>query len=97
MKHRFIRTAGSTEALQELIERREEWEARRGDRLSKIEMYNDEVVGTIDGEDDEPWVFATVRPSPSASAAEAAVETGAVKKLASPPSVLLPRLGDVDI
>jgi serine/threonine-protein kinase 24/25/MST4 len=90
--------AGSTEALQELIERREDWEARRGDRLSKIEMYNDEAVGTImDGDDDEPWVFATVRPGSSASVAESAVEIGTVKKIATPPSVTICVRDKVDI
>jgi hypothetical protein len=73
-----------------LIERREEWEARRGDRLSKIEMYNDEAVGTIVGDDDDPWVFATVRPGSSASIAEAASEIGTVKKISSPPAVHAP-------
>jgi serine/threonine-protein kinase 24/25/MST4 len=90
LKHRFIRTAGTTDSLQELIERREEWEARRGDRLSKIEMYNDEAVGTIVGDDDDPWVFATVRPGSSASIAEAASEIGTVKKISSPPAVHAP-------
>jgi len=52
-------------------------------------MYNDEAAGTINGEDDEPWVFATVRPGSSASVTENAIETGAVKKFASPPSVLV--------
>src|SRR5271169_3508416 len=67
LKHRFIRSAGQTEGLQELIERREDWEARRGDRLSKPEMYQT-VVGTMmNGEDDDPWIFATVRPGSSSS------------------------------
>jgi serine/threonine-protein kinase 24/25/MST4 len=30
LKHKFIRGAGKTEALQELIQRRQEWEATRG-------------------------------------------------------------------
>jgi len=53
-------------------------------------MYNDEAAGTINGEDDEPWVFATVRPGSSASVTENAIETAAVTKFASPPSVLFP-------
>lgn len=30
LRHKFIRNAGKTEALQELIQRRQEWEAGRG-------------------------------------------------------------------
>jgi serine/threonine-protein kinase 24/25/MST4 len=89
LKHRFIRAAGQTEGLQELIERREEWEARRGDRLSKPEMY--ETVGTIaSGDEDDPWIFATIRPSSASSASsvsDSAMEIGTVKRIPSPPSV----------
>jgi serine/threonine-protein kinase 24/25/MST4 len=90
LKHRFIRSAGQTEALQELIERREEWEARRGDRFAKPEMYNNETIRTIvNGDDDDPWVFATVRPSSSSasSMSESVTEIGTVKRTASPPPV----------
>jgi hypothetical protein len=90
LKHRFIRSAGQKEALQELIERREDWEARRGDRFAKPEMYNNETIRTIvDGDDDDPWIFATVRPSSSSasSISESVTEIGTVKRIASPPSV----------
>jgi len=90
LKHRFIRSAGQTEALQELIERREEWEARRGDRFAKPEMYNNETIRTMvnDDDDDDPWIFATVRPSSRASSmSESVMEIGTVKRIASPPSV----------
>jgi serine/threonine-protein kinase 24/25/MST4 len=90
LKHRFIRSAGQTEGLQELIERREEWEARRGDRLMKPEMYDNSTVrSTLNGEDDDPWIFATVRPSSANSThLSEPMEIGTVKRLASPPSVL---------
>lgn len=92
LKHRFIRSAGQTEGLQELIERRSEWEARRGDRLSKPEMYpNETVMSMANSEDEDPWIFATVRPSSSNGAStavpEPAKEMGTVKRIASPPSV----------
>src|SRR5271168_3909073 len=92
LKHRFIRSAGQTEALQELIERREEWEARRGDRLSKPEMYQTMVGTMMNGEDDDPWIFATVRPGSSSSAASSAStpQVGTVKRLTSPPTVSPP-------
>jgi hypothetical protein len=93
LKHRFIRNAGPTEGLQELIERREEWEARRGDRLSKTEMY--ETIRTVVGnEDDDPWIFATIRPGSASSATtvsdgERAPEKApaTVKRIPSPLSV----------
>jgi serine/threonine-protein kinase 24/25/MST4 len=89
LKHRFIRSAGHTDGLQELIERREDWEARRGDRLTKTEMYKDETVRTIiNGDDDDPWIFATVRPSSANSAlSEGGKHISTVKRIASPPSV----------
>ena len=94
LKHRFIRSAGQTEGLQELIERREEWEARRGDRLSKPEMY--ETVGPMaNSDDDDPWIFATVRPSSASSASsmsDGVTEIGTVKRIPSPPSVLRPKI-----
>ena len=110
LKHRFIRSAGQTEGLQELIERREEWEARRGDRLSKPEMY--QTMGTMmmnnGAEDDDPWIFATVRPGSSSSTASTSTSTtvstdpqhqqvGTVKRIASPPTVTtsLPPLQDI--
>ena len=91
LKHRFIRNAGVTEGLQQLIERRDEWETRRGDRLSKPEMY--ETVRTIAGTvDDDPWIFATVRPrtASSASTVEDEIPPATVKYIPSPPSVPFP-------
>lgn len=35
LRHKFIRNAGKTEALQELIQRRQEWEASRGKQETK--------------------------------------------------------------
>lgn len=89
LKHRFIRSAGQTEGLKILIDRREEWEARRGDRLSKPEMYpNETIMSMVNGEDDDPWIFATVRPGSSGTAApEPAKDIGTVKRISSPPSV----------
>jgi serine/threonine-protein kinase 24/25/MST4 len=92
LKHRFIRSAGQTDGLQELIERRAEWEARRGDRLSKTELYNNETVMSMANseDDDDPWIFATVRPSSSGAATavpEPTKDVGTVKRIPSPPSV----------
>lgn len=88
LKHRFIRSAGQTDGLRELIERREEWESRRGDRLTKPEMYDNETVNSA-GDDDDPWIFATVRPGSASSVSSASTvpEVGTVKRIPSPPTV----------
>jgi serine/threonine-protein kinase 24/25/MST4 len=41
LKHKFIRNAGRVEALQELIERKQEWEAGRGDRSDRRKLYEE--------------------------------------------------------
>ncbi|EEH05230.1 serine/threonine-protein kinase [Histoplasma capsulatum G186AR] len=61
LRHKFIRNAGKTEALQELIQRRQEWEASRG--LSDNIKYYEESMATIDHKEDEDgWVFDTLKP-----------------------------------
>lgn len=39
LRHRFIRNAGKTEALQELIKRRQDWEAGRGGSEKDVRYY----------------------------------------------------------
>ncbi|RDA83322.1 hypothetical protein CP532_6560 [Ophiocordyceps camponoti-leonardi (nom. inval.)] len=67
LKHRFIRSAGKIEALQELIARRQMWEADQN--RSKHPIYYQETLQTMAPKDDEhEWVFDTVRsvaPPPS--------------------------------
>ncbi|OJD26485.1 STE/STE20/YSK protein kinase [Blastomyces percursus] len=61
LRHKFIRNAGKTEALQELIQRRQEWEASKG--LSDNVKYYEESMATIDHKEDEDgWVFDTLKP-----------------------------------
>ncbi|RDA95765.1 hypothetical protein CP533_5131 [Ophiocordyceps camponoti-saundersi (nom. inval.)] len=60
LKHRFIRSAGKIEALQELIARRQMWEADQN--RSKHPIYYQETLQTMAPKDDEhEWVFETVR------------------------------------
>lgn len=44
LKHKFIRGAGKTEALQELIQRRQEWEATKG-LAANIKYYAEPMYG----------------------------------------------------
>ncbi|KLJ09482.1 serine/threonine protein kinase [Blastomyces silverae] len=61
LRHKFIRNAGKTEALQELTQRRQEWEASKG--LSDNVKYYEESMATIDHKEDEDgWVFDTLKP-----------------------------------
>ncbi|WEW56232.1 hypothetical protein PRK78_001671 [Emydomyces testavorans] len=78
LRHKFIRGAGKTEALQELIQRRQEWEATKG--VSENLKYYAETLYEIlqnlssdmeanvsrntisQDDDDDDWVFDTVRP-----------------------------------
>ncbi|KAJ5621054.1 hypothetical protein N7510_005038 [Penicillium lagena] len=62
LKHKFIRNAGKTEALQELIHRKQDWDAGRG--VNKDVKYYAESLNTmtkLDAADDDDWVFDTVK------------------------------------
>ncbi|KAF8860277.1 Pkinase-domain-containing protein [Acephala macrosclerotiorum] len=60
LKHRFIRSAGKVEALQELIERKQEWEGGRT-RPSHPRFY-EETLNTLSPKvEPEEWVFDTVK------------------------------------
>lgn len=65
LKHRFIRGAGRTEALQELILRRQEWEA--GLEKKETLKYYAETLRSIKlpVEKDDDWVFDTVKGPPT--------------------------------
>ncbi|PGH15610.1 STE/STE20/YSK protein kinase [Polytolypa hystricis UAMH7299] len=62
LKHKFIRNAGKTEALQELIQRRQEWDATKG--VSDNVKYYAESMNTLSAknDDEDGWVFDTVKP-----------------------------------
>lgn len=47
LKHKFIRNAGKTKALQELIQRRQEWDAARG-ISENIKYYAETLYGDRD-------------------------------------------------
>ncbi|KAJ2902999.1 mst3-like protein [Zalerion maritima] len=63
LKHRFIRSAGKVEALQELIQRKQMWDANRTRKMYPI-MYQ-ETLNTVNAakiqDDDDGWVFDTVK------------------------------------
>lgn len=60
LRHRFIRSAGKVEALQELIARRQMWDANQ--TRQKHPIYYQETLQTISPKDDQQeWVFETVK------------------------------------
>ncbi|OJJ06103.1 hypothetical protein ASPVEDRAFT_312021 [Aspergillus versicolor CBS 583.65] len=60
LRHKFIRNAGKTEALQELIHRKQDWDGGRG--VSRNVKYYAESLNTITHlKDDDDWVFDTVK------------------------------------
>jgi serine/threonine-protein kinase 24/25/MST4 len=59
LKHRFVRSAGKVEALQELIERKQMWDANQN--RTKHPVYYQETLHTISPKDEsDEWVFDTV-------------------------------------
>lgn len=64
LKHKFIKNAGKTEALQELIIRKQEWDSNKGSE--KNLKYYAETLRTLDmsGNDDD-WVFDTIKAAPT--------------------------------
>ncbi|KAJ8058398.1 hypothetical protein OCU04_012588 [Sclerotinia nivalis] len=62
LKHKFIRSAGKVEALQELVERRQEWDGTRT-RPSHPKFY-EETLNTMNPKyEPDGWVFDTVKAS----------------------------------
>jgi serine/threonine-protein kinase 24/25/MST4 len=64
LKHRFIKNAGKTEALQELIIRRQEWEAGRG-ATGNLRYYAETMRSLPQQHAEDDWVFDTVKAVPT--------------------------------
>ncbi|TVY33319.1 Serine/threonine-protein kinase [Lachnellula occidentalis] len=60
LRHKFIRSAGKVEALQELIERRQLWDGAR-DRPSHPKYYEETLHTMSPKNDPDEWVFDTVK------------------------------------
>ncbi|KAL1974907.1 hypothetical protein VTN31DRAFT_5111 [Thermomyces dupontii] len=61
LKHKFVRNAGKTEALQELIRRKREWDVGQGGG-DRIKYYAETMTDmTPNDDDDDGWIFDTVR------------------------------------
>ncbi|KAI1762833.1 Pkinase-domain-containing protein [Hypoxylon sp. FL1150] len=60
IKHRFVRTSGKVEALQELIERRRKYDASRTKKKSRA-FYQETLQDLSPKDESDEWVFDTVR------------------------------------
>lgn len=64
LQHPFIKTAGNTESLQELIVRRQEWDAGNG-TSSNMRYYAETMQSITPLIEEDGWVFDTVKAVPS--------------------------------
>ncbi|EXJ60841.1 STE/STE20/YSK protein kinase [Cladophialophora yegresii CBS 114405] len=70
LSHRFIRSAGKIEGLQELILRKQDWEASKGgDR--NLKYYAETLKNLSQGDNDDGWVFETIKAVPTMNLREA--------------------------
>lgn len=60
LRHKFIKNAGKTEALQELVLRNQEWEASNGLR-DQVKLYAETMNTMSQKTDEDAWVFDTVK------------------------------------
>ena len=60
LQHRFIRSAGHVEGLQELIQRRQMWYSSRG-RQAHPKYYEETLSSMPVSEEKEDWVFDTIK------------------------------------
>ena len=60
LQHRFIRSAGRVEGLQELVQRRQMWDSSQG-RPIHPKFYEETMASLSLQEDKDDWVFDTVK------------------------------------
>ena len=61
LQHRFIRSAGKVEGLQELIQRKQMWDSSKG-RSSHPKLYEETMNTMLPREDEDNWIFDTIKP-----------------------------------
>ncbi|KAJ9644397.1 hypothetical protein H2204_001749 [Knufia peltigerae] len=64
LKHRFIRSAGKIEGLQELIVRKQDWESQKGGERS-LKYYAETLKNLRGVKEDDDWVFETIKAVPT--------------------------------
>ncbi|EXJ93878.1 STE/STE20/YSK protein kinase [Capronia coronata CBS 617.96] len=80
LKHRFIRSAGKIEGLQELIVRKQDWEASKGgDR--HLKYYAETLRSLSSMQNDDDWVFETIKAVPTVDLRAGQVQTQKRRKV----------------
>lgn len=64
LKHRFIRSAGKIEGLQELIVRKQDWEAGKGGERN-LKYYAETLRNLSNPKNEDDWVFETIKAMPT--------------------------------
>lgn len=64
LKHRFIRSAGKVEGLQELIVRKQDWEAGKGGERN-LKYYAETLRNLSNSKNEDDWVFETIKAMPT--------------------------------
>ncbi|KAK5134793.1 hypothetical protein LTR08_006168 [Meristemomyces frigidus] len=87
LKHPFIRRAGKTELLQELVRKARRYEQHGAEREKDVRYYEETMrgMGNVDEEEDE-WVFDTIKPGSTIRMPVAAKHTIKRRKLERIPS-----------
>ena len=62
LQHRFVKSAGRVEGLQELIQRRQMWDSSKG-RHTHPKYYEETLSPMTVAEEKEDWVFDTIKAS----------------------------------
>lgn len=63
LKHPFIRRAGKTDILRELVEKAKAFEKRSAERESDTRYYEETLREMSSAGEDDEWVFDTIKPS----------------------------------
>lgn len=64
LKHKFVRSAGKIEGLQELIVRKQDWEASKGGERN-LKYYAETLKNLSAAQNDDDWVFETIKAVPT--------------------------------
>lgn len=69
LKHKFIRNAGKIHALQELVEKKQSWDARRQSKgnAREVKLYQETMVSMCSDPDESGWIFDTIKPNAAAT------------------------------
>ena len=65
LRYRFIQNAGSVSRLKDMINRKQEWDGARVDRVAKTRVYEDTIKANgnqLIVPEDDGWIFDTIKP-----------------------------------